>query len=387
MKREALIKKKPKVVIFEDKFGNGGIEKFIFNLCWNIDRTKYDFSLVVVNKITEVYDSLFEEMGIEIIELVNETLSDPVSRFKKGVPKFKLFLKESKVDIIHFNLSDSIDLLYVREAKKVGVPVRILHSHNSMANSRVKVMAHRMGMLFLKNTPNYFWACSHEAARWLFPSSVYAADRYELIHNAIELDNFTYSNSVREEIRAKYGWENQFIVGHVGRFNAQKNHKFLIDIFEKIVEQNKCSKLILVGSGQLKDETENYVKEKRLQEQVVFWGESDEVGKLLQGFDLFLLPSLYEGLPFVLVESQAAALPALVSDVITKDVDCTQYLDYFPLDRTAQEWAAKAIEIHSNDVKRESPTMQLVEAGFDCKEMAGRVDNLYREAYAEQNGK
>ena len=120
---------------------------------------------------------------------------------------------------------------------------------------------------------------------------------------------------------------------------------------------------------------------------LIFWGESDEVGRLLQGFDLFLLPSLYEGLPFVLVESQAAALPALVSDVITKDVDCTQYLDYFPLDRTAQEWAAKAIEIHSNDVKRESPTMQPVEAGFDCKEMAGRVDNLYREAYAEQNGK
>lgn len=378
---------KIRVVIFEDKFGNGGIEKFIFNLCGNIDREKYDIGLVVVNKVTDVYDEQFKKMGIQIIELLDEKITNPIKRFKQGVPAFELYLRAERVDIIHFNLSDSIDLLYVLLAKKYGVKVRILHSHNSMANSRVKVIAHRMGMIFLKNTPNYFWACSHEAAMWLFPSRVYESGRYELIHNAIELDDFTYSNAVREEIRKKYGWADQFVVGHVGRFNAQKNHKFLVDVFEKIVDQNINSKLILVGSGQLREETENYVKEKGMQERVVFWGESDEVNRLLQGFDLFLLPSLYEGLPFVLVESQAAALPALVSDVITKDVNCTQYIDYYSLDKTAQEWAEKAIEIHSNDKRRESPTIQLLEAGFDCKEMAERVDKLYREAYAEQYGK
>lgn len=336
--------------------------------------------------MTNVYDKDFEDMGIQIDELLDEKISNPIKRFQKGIPAFEKYVQKKEVDIIHFNLSDAIDLLYVRLAKRNGIKVRILHSHNSMVNSRVKLIAHRMGMVFLENTPNYFWACSHEAARWLFPYDIYESGKFELIHNAIDLNNFSYSEMTRKEIREKYGWENQFIIGHVGRFNAQKNHKFLIDIFEKIYEKKRNSRLILVGSGELMQETENYVKEKGLQDQVIFWGESDEVNALLQGFDLFLLPSLYEGLPFVLVESQAAALHALVSDVITKDVNCTDYITYFPTNKTAEQWAEKAIEIYSGAWKRKSPTLQLIQAGFDCKEMASRVDKLYKEAYVEQYG-
>ena len=175
--------------------------------------------------------------------------------------------------------------------------------------------------------------------------------------------SYTHLSMERESLRHQYGLEGKFIVGHVGRFNEQKNHKYLIDIYEKIYQLNKNAILVLIGEGELRKEIEKYVKEKSLTDKVIFWGSSSEVYKLLWMMDVFVLPSLYEGLPFVLVESQAASLPSVVSDTITKEVNISKYISYIKLESNPEIWANEIIK--NARVKREDNSKALIDSGLD----------------------
>ena len=369
--------KKKNLILFEDKFGVGGIEKFIYNLCSRIDMNKYNVRLVVVNKITDYYDKSLSNLGVSVDVLLPTVESNPVKRFIKGLPAFKHYLNKNKnkCDLIHFNLSDSIDLLYVKIAKNCGIKNRIVHSHNSSATSIKKKWVHKLGKIFLANEPNYFIACSREAAKWLFPSKIYKTKNYLFLQNAIDVSKYTYNEKVRKKIRSKYNWENNVIYGEVARFNTQKNHRFLIEIFSKILTKQKNAKLVLVGDGELLPEIKNQVKEMSLEKKVVFLGVSGNVPDLLQAFDVFMLPSLYEGLPFVLVESQAASLPVIVSDTVTRDVNVTDYISYYSLGKSADDWAKIAIKL--SKVARDNDQSSLYKSDFDISNMMKKLNDFY----------
>lgn len=375
---------KIKLAFFEDKFGVGGIEKFIINVCENLDKDKYEITLIVVNKMTDQYDEVLHEQNVKVVELLNQKEENPIIRFKKGIPKFNALTKIYKPDIIHFNLSDAVDLLYVYIAKKNCIGNRIVHSHNSSVNNFRKEMAHKILKIFLQKTPSCYFACSSKAAKWLFPKSVYKNRKYELIHNAIYLEKYKYDKKSREKVRQKFGWNNEVIYGNVGRFNLQKNHKFLIDVFYYINMKTPNSRLVLIGDGELKTEIKKYSMEKGLKEKVVFLGNSNEVPQLLQALDLFLLPSLYEGLPFVLVESQAAALPAIVSSTVTSEVKCTNYIKYLSLNDNPEKWCDLAISMSS--MERFDTENQLKAAGFSISDMVNKLDSIYTKLCEVKNG-
>lgn len=370
--------KKIKLTLFEDKFGVGGIEKFIYNVCSNINREKYDIRVVVVNKITNYYDDLLNALGIKLIVLVPKVELNPIKRFKIGLPAFKNYLKNENntCDIMHFNLSDSIDLLYVREAKKMGIKRRIVHSHNSSATSTLKKIIHYTGKIFLVNEPNYYLACSSQAAKWLFSRKVYTKKEYMFVRNAIDTRKYKFNTSIRKRIREKYHWDNNVIYGEVARFNKQKNHKFLIEVFQQILKAQPSAKLVLVGEGELLDDLKKQVNKNKLDNSVIFFGVSNNVSELLQAFDVFMLPSLYEGLPFVLVESQAASLPALVSDTVTKEVNLTDYVTYCSLKLPLDVWAKKAINI-SKQSRKENHILD--STGFNIDVMVKMLDKFYTD--------
>lgn len=376
---------KIKLAFFEDKFGVGGIEKFILNVCSNLDYNRYQITLIVVNKITNQYDEILRKMNITVIELLSDIEVNPILRFMKGVPKFTEFTKKYKPDVIHFNLSDSVDLLYVQSAKKNGIKIRIAHSHNSSVNSISKKIAHLVLKKILQYSPNYFFACSEKAAKWLFPKDIYENGKYDLIHNAIYLNQFKYNKNMREKVRKELDWNDKVIYGNVGRFNLQKNHKFLIDIFYSISLKEPNSRLVLIGDGELKNEVEQYSTYRGLKDKVIFYGNSDRVSCLLQAMDLFLLPSLYEGLPFVLVESQAAALPAIVSDTVTKEVKCTNYIKYLSIREKPERWGDVAIDM--SKMERCDTEIELTNAGFSILDMVKRLDRLYIQLFEVENGK
>lgn len=370
---------KIRLVLFEDKFGIGGIEKFIYNVCLNIDLKKYDISLVVVNKTTDYYDDLLKKLGIRIIVLLPKNELNPIKRFKNGLPAFRAYLRNNKdnCDIIHFNLSDSIDLLYVRIAKQEGIKIRIVHSHNSSATNLKKKLAHKVGKIFLVNEPNYFITCSKKAAKWLFPRKVYNENKYLFLQNAISVKDYHFNPKKRQKIRKQYNLQNNIVYGEVARFNRQKNHKFLIEVFKNIKDKQPNAKLVLIGDGELLPEIKEQVNRYNLTDSVLFIGVSDRVADFLQAFDVFLLPSLYEGLPFVLIESQAASLQALVSDTITKEVKLTNYINFASLNMSAIDWAEKAIKLSKKNRSISDRTLENSE--FDIKNMVKKLDEFYNE--------
>lgn len=374
--------KKIKITLFEDKFGWGGIETFIYNICSNIDLNKYDITIVTVTKVSSHFDSMLSDLNIKMDILLSEVELNPIKRLKKGIFAFYKYLNEHDSDIIHFNVSNSIDLLYVYIAKKYGMKACIAHSHNSSATSKIKVAAHYISKIFLSHLPDYYFACSDAAAKWLFPSEIYKNREYYFIRNAIDMSQYSFDLNLRNYIRKRENWDKYIVFGEVGRFNLQKNHKFLIEVFSEIVKKKDNAILVLVGTGELENEIQEYTKLKKLEKKVIFYGTSGEIPNLLQAFDVFMLPSLYEGLPFVLVESQAASLPALVSDTITSEIGLTKYVEFLPLNASISCWADKAIECAQID--RNEDIEGLYQAGFNLPNMIEKLDSIYSSIYEEK---
>lgn len=378
--------KKIKVIMFEEQFGLGGIGTFITNVLSRINRDLFDVRLVVVNKATDQYDELLKSLGIKPVILVPGLELNPIKRFQKGLPAFRQYLKShvSNSDIIHFNVSNSIDLLYVRLAKNNGVKVRIAHSHNSSATSTIKKIAHKMGMIFLANTPNYYFTCSKLAARWLFPKKTYSNKQYFFIRNAINTHEYAFNPQKRKELRSKYGWTNNLVLAEVGRFNKQKNHRFLLQVFKETLKIKPNAILVLVGAKDcLYEDIKRYAKDIGIDDKVMFLGKSSEVADLLQAFDIFMLPSLYEGLPFVLVESQAASLPSLVSDTVTNEIKLTKYVKFESLKNDPKIWAHDIISMDS--IKRVADREEMIQQGYDLNTMVRSLEKLYLKFYKENN--
>lgn len=363
------------LVFFEDVFGWGGIETFIVNACTRLDPAEYNISIVAINKITDRFDQDLEKSGIKFVELVHDRYDNPIKRFKKGLSAFDKYLRDNHPEIMHFNLSDSIDLLYVNIAKKHGVGIRILHSHNSFANAKWKIAVHYIGKVFFSNGATDYIACSRKAAKWLFPLKIYDNNDYILMHNAIPSELYVYDGEVRKKIRAEYNLSDKFVVGHVGRFNQQKNHIYLLNVFKEIKKIKNNAVLMLFGEGELIEEVQKYAHENSIDD-VIFAGMSDQIPSLLQAFDVFILPSFYEGLPFVLVESQAASLPSVASDTITKEVKITPYLQYMSLNKSPKKWAEVAI--NNAKMKRKSTQELIIQSGFDVDETIKQLDKLYK---------
>ncbi len=367
------------VYFFEDIFGNfGGIEKMIISIVQNINLEKYKVKLVVNKIISDEYLNILKQHNIKIIELQREYISNPILRHLIGAGKFKEFIKTVKIDgIIHFHISNAIDLVYVFIAKCLNVKNRIVHCHNAGATSSFKVLMHKIFRFFLSNMPTKCLACSKEAAAWLFSAETYEKNEYYIINNAIDVKKYAFDSTLREEIRKKYNWEERFVVGHIGRFNIQKNHRFLIDIFEKIFEKKGEAILVLIGEGELESEVFNYVKERALINNVVFFGVSAEVPLILQAMDIFLLPSLYEGLGIVLIESQAASLPTLASSTVPSEVALTKYIQFLDLDAEPEIWAQKAINLYK--LPRDNDVDNLYSAGYDIPDAIKQLENIYDE--------
>lgn len=372
---------KQQLIYFIEVFGWGGIETFLSNLCLNINIEKYDIKILAINKITNHFDEVLRCRNIELIVLEPERIANPIKRFSKGLKSFDKYIKNLRNPIIHFNVSNSVDLLYVEIAKRRGINTRIVHCHNSNATNNFKRMAHYMLKPVLKNNATVKLACSDKAARWIFSKKTYIEKDYILVKNSIKTEKYIFNKNIRSDIREKENWNDKFIVGHIGRFNKQKNHRFLIEIFSEISKKRENAYLVLIGEGGLEADIKKLVYEKSLEKKVIFYGMTSEVNNILQGMDVFILPSFYEGLPFVLVESQASSLLSIASDSITKEVQISPYIKYFSLENSANEWADFILSF--DNIKRKDNSQNIVNGGFDLKTMVENLEKLYSSLRGE----
>ena len=228
----------------------------------------------------------------------------------------------------------------------------------------------------MKKYATDYFACSYLAGEWLFGKNNIKNGKVKVIHNAVNYDRFKYDEKIRKEIRKEFKIkDNELLFGNVGRFIVQKNHTFLIDIFKEIHKKNKNTKLILVGIGEKEEEIKEKVKRLDLDNFVIFAGFRKDVNKIMQAMDVFLLPSICEGLPIVGVEAQAAGIPSFASkDVVTSEAKISKVFNFISLDKKAEEWADIIL---NSDLTRKDTKDELKKAGYFIEDSAKELVDFY----------
>ena len=348
----------------------GGAETLIMNLYRNIDRSKVQFDFLTCNE--GVFDKEIDELGGTVYQIPYVNV---VGHFGYIGSLNNFFSNHHDYQIVHIHLNKMSGLV-TRAAKRYGIKYCITHSHNTGGEGSFLAKAYKWySSLYIPRNTDYQFACSQAAAEWLFGNK--SADA-KLLNNGIEPEMFMYSPEVRKQKREELEIDDQLVIGHVGRFTKQKNHKFLIEVFAKFLKRQPNSILLLCGDGVLRKDIEIRVKELDIQENVKFLGVRSDVHQLLQVFDIFLFPSLHEGLPVTLIEAQAAGIPCVISDEITTEVDLGMNLIKFLSLTSVDIWVHKLETIEVE--KREQSNLlhrQLTDRGYDIKTTASWLQEFY----------
>lgn len=353
------------------KWLGGGVEAVIMNYYRNIDRNKVQFDFICDSDSTNIpYDEI-ESLGGRVI------LVPPYQKLFKYKKELKRIFKENNYQIVHSHIN-TLSVFPLSVAKKVGIPIRIAHSHSTSNKKEWKKnLLKNVLKPFSKKYATEYFSCSELAGRWLFKNKTFDKGEVIVINNAIDLDKFKYDEEIRNTKRNELGIKpDTFVVGHIGRFVKQKNHEFLIDIFKEIKKKNDNSMLLMAGQGPLMDEIKEKVKNLGLEDSIKFLGQRNDVNELYQAFDLFLLPSLYEGLPVVGVEAQASGNLCFLSNDMTKETKVLDSTRFMSLDSSPEQWAdeiLKAKEIY----KKHDTTEEVSKYGFNIKLEAKKLENRY----------
>lgn len=361
--------------VFGEPLANGGQESFIMNMYRNVDRQKVQFNFF------SPFGCQNEGLRNEIDSLGGDVFVDDKvfgeSNNKNFSSSFIKFLKDHHYDIVHIHSGSTYALMMgAKIAHDLGVKTIIVHSHcGGFVNLKYHVIKFISTPFFLKY-PTHYFACSHLAARWKFPKKIIQQQKYTVIKNAIDLSNFKYDENVRAEYRTNLGLEDKLVFGHVGRFATQKNHEFLIDIFQQIKAQEQNAVLLLVGVGELQESIIKKVERLGLEKDVQFLNLRKDVSSLLNAFDAFLLPSFFEGLPVVGVEAQATGLPVFTSDGVTPELPIPELSSYYSLDLPAEQWAKKILEKTKGHHRVDTRDL-IIQSGYEIKSAAKELEDFY----------
>ena len=357
-----------KVLFVSHHLNVAGTETFMMNVYRNVDRQKFKIDFLVFSNATSKYSDEILKNGDKIYRLPDRKSG---ARYYKSLNSF--FKSKSKeYNAIHWcggNVSSVAPLFY---AYKYKIPIRIVHSHNSASKGLHNKILHGINRFLLPRLCTHFFACSTLAGKYFF------GDRnFEIINNCVDLDCFCYNDERRNMIREKLGIQkNTIVIGHIGRFDSVKNHKRILDIYQQFSKQSPDSLLLLVGNGELFDEVKKESHNLGINHKVLLLGEREDIPDLLLAMDCFLMPSLFEGLPFVLVEAQATGLPCVVSSSMNKDVMFIPAFDFCNLSDSNQTWIEK---IHN--VIRQSNRMDtekyFEQRGYSLKKLVSYLESIY----------
>ncbi|HCX49142.1 MAG TPA: glycosyltransferase family 1 protein [Bacillus sp. (in: Bacteria)] len=343
----------------------------IMNVYRNINREKVQFDFII-DKPGEVY---YKE---EILRLGGRVYELPRYRGKNHFSYVKAwhnFFKEHReYKIIHGHVR-STATIYLSIAKKYGLR-SIIHSHSTSSGVGISSVVKNILQYPLRYTVDNLFTCSEEAGKWLYGNKVSTKKNYKIIKNAIEAEKYIIDPIIRKEKRIELGIDDRLVIGHIGRFAYPKNHEFLLEVFKAVCDKNKNSKLLLIGTGELREEIKKRVVSMGLKNNVIFTGIRSDIPDLLQAMDVFVFPSNFEGLGIVAVEAQAAGLKCIVSDRIPKEAFVTDLIEEVSLKQTKDIWAAEILKLN-NRYERTNTYKEISEAGYDIKSSALWLENFY----------
>ncbi len=322
------------------KWLGGGVEAVVMNYYHHIDRTKIQFDFICDNDSTNIPYKEIEELGGKVI------LIPPYQKVFKYHKELKKVLKDGNYKIVHSHIN-TLSVFSLFAAKCAGVPVRIAHSHSTTNKKEWKKNIIKVTLRpFIKMVATGYMACTEHAGRWMFGDKAFDTGKVYILNNAIDLDKFKYDEKIRKKLRKELKIsDNTVVIGHIGRFVTQKNHTQLIDIFNEYHKNNNNSVLMLIGQGPLMGTMKEKVNSLDLDDCVMFLGQKDTVNEYYNAMDLFLFPSLYEGLGMVVVEAQVAGLPCVVSDEVPKIAKITDRITFMNLNNSSEIWLKGIIKL------------------------------------------
>ena len=350
----------------------GGLESTLMNYYRHIDRERVQFDFLVHRQERAAFDDEIESLGGKLYRLPrlvpwSEGYLAALNHFFDEHPEYK---------IVHVH-QDCLSLVILRAAAQHNIPVRIAHSHNANQDKNLK---YPIKLWYKRSIPKYttnLFACGKDAGDWMFGGAP-----YQIINNAIDATAYSFNPKKRIEMRHQLGLADKLIIGHVGRFNPQKNHLFLLDIFAALLKKESTAVLLLVGGGENMLKIQAKAHALGIAEHVRFLGVRSDVADLMQAMDVFVFPSLYEGLGIVLIEAQTAGLPCVVSDTIPREAYLTDLVTAERLSSSTETWADNILE--KRNFPRIDRRAEIAAHGFDITTEAVKLQEFYINAY-EQN--
>lgn len=358
-----------RVLVLISSMDVGGAETFIMKVFRNIDNNKIMFDFLVSEHNKCFYDDEILKLGGKIFKGEFKS-KHPIKSFLK----IYLTVRNQKYKVVFRCSEHPMAYLDLLAAKLGGAKMLMIRSTNTSTGGGIlsNILAYIFRPL-LNLISNIKIAPSTEAGKWLFGKQKMDSGEVLLMNNGIEVEKFVFSQEIRDSIRKDLCLEDKFVIGHVGRFNAQKNHLFLLDVFSIIVQECPNAILMLIGKGEREKEIREKAELLNLSDKVIFMGVRSDVNNLMMAMDVFVFPSLYEGMPNVVIEAQATGLPCIISDTITREVALTNLVNYFSLNDELLDWAE--FIIMQKGIKRNDMKQILLEKGYDISVTADIITN------------
>lgn len=351
---------------------SNGIMNVIMNYYRNIDRNKIQFDFLYFDEFeTNTFRGEITAFGGRVYKIKRPRIS---LSCRKDIYDFFKSLK-GVYDVLHIH-DVFLAPLFIPAARKNDVSKTIIHAHSTVfGGTRKSAFRNKVLCFFSNRMCDYKAACSKKAAIKYYGKKAVLQNRYLLIYNAVDVEKYKYSGENRRKYRELFGFdEEDIVIGTVGRLEEQKNHVFLLDIFSEVLERNTGYKLLLIGEGSLENKLRDKCKTLGIDDKVVFGGKRTDVCNIYSSMDIFVQPSIYEGLSLAGVEAQAAGLPCAFSDAITREAELVNAV-YISLNKSSSEWAEKIIDI--NSAENRDTTDIVREKGYDIKCEADKLVNFY----------
>lgn len=343
-----------------------GLETMLMNYYRHIDRTKIQFDFLTHRPERSDYDDEIESLGGRVY-YAPRLYPQNYPAYFKWMKQF--FSEHPDYKVMHSHI-DSMSYLPLLAGKKAGVPIRIAHSHNTAIDNDFKYPLKQYFRFRITSAANKYLACGDEAGKFLFNNK-----EFNIIPNAVDAKKFYFNEDIRQSKRKELGFTDEYVVGHVGRISYQKNHKFLIEIFNILRKKEPKAVLLLVGVGEKESEVRKQIKNLKLEDKVYFLGNRSDVYEIYQAMDVFVLPSFFEGIPVVGVEAQFADLPCIFSDKTPKEVKFNTKSQFLSLTKPAEYWAN--IILDAKKCERSCGNEDILNSNYDIKNAYMILENYY----------
>lgn len=348
----------------------GGVTSVMMNYYLRFDSNKIKVDFLVHGYGIGERDNEILDRGDNIYRVPPKS-KEPI----KNYYAISKIIKKGRYDIVHAH-ADSGNAYILSIAKKYGVPIRISHSHNTnyTISNKYRIWLNDLQKKKIYKYATHRWSCSRIAAEWLYGTTEHTC----VIHNAIEVERFLFSNESRRKIRRQYGIDENYVMVMIGRLDYQKNHSFMLDVIKTLGQKIPSLKLLIVGDGKLRGDLEEHAKRLGINEYIIFCGQVQNVNEYYSAADLFVMPSLFEGFPVSVVEAQVSGVPCLLSTAITSEVRVMENVEYLAIDDPAK-WCNRMEQLTYERSRMNDSLQKVIDAGYDIKNEAEKIQSKYIE--------